>query len=128
LRDFVELDLGSEGLNRSVVICAGSNEAAAVRLKAAYAGTTVAEAFRDRGKKVLLIIDSVTCVARAYRQLAVAHGEAMGPSGYPPSLFPELAKLLERGGSGETLPSRAPIRRWRSAALLTRSLMSYALL
>src|SRR5919107_761909 len=101
VRDFIEHDLGEEGLRRSVVVVATSNEPSLVRLKAAYVATTVAEHFRDQGKRVLLLMDSVTRYARALREVGLAAGEPPARAGFPPSVFSELPRLLERTGNSE---------------------------
>lgn len=101
VRDFIEQDLGEEGLRRSVVVVATSNEPSLVRLKSAYVATTVAEHFRDQGKRVLLLMDSVTRYARALREVGLAAGEPPARAGFPPSVFSELPRLLERTGNSE---------------------------
>jgi type III secretion protein N (ATPase) len=101
VREFVEQILGPEGRARSVVVCATSDRSAIERAKAAYAATAIAEYFRDRGKRVLLMMDSLTRFARAQREIGLAMGEPPTRRGFPPSIFAELPRLLERTGLAE---------------------------
>ena len=102
VREFVEFILGPEGMARSVVICATSDRSSSERAKAAHVATAVAEYYRDQGLKVLLMMDSLTRFARAQREIGLAAGEPPARRGFPPSVFAEIPRLLERAGMGAT--------------------------
>lgn len=102
VREFLEDDLTPTGLARSVVVVATSDEPAVMRLRAAFAATRIAEAFRDQGRHVVLMMDSLTRVAMAQREIGLSAGEPPATRGYPPSTFSLLAQLLERAGTGES--------------------------
>lgn len=101
VREFVEQDLGPEGMKNTVLVVSTSDRSSMERLKASYVATAVAEYFRDQGKSVLLMMDSVTRFGRALREIGLAAGEPPTRRGYPPSVFANLPKLMERAGNSD---------------------------
>ncbi len=101
VREFIEDAMGEEGMKRSVLVCATSDQPSLVRLRAAYVATAIAEYFRERGGNVLFMLDTVTRLARAQREIGLAVGEPPARQGYPPSVFSMLPRILERTGNSE---------------------------
>ncbi|MGH7041751.1 MAG: FliI/YscN family ATPase [Acetobacteraceae bacterium] len=119
VREFIEDELGPEGLARAVVVVATSDAPPLLRREAAHAAMTVAEHFRDQGRQVLLMMDSVTRFCLALREIGLSAGEPPATRGYPPSVFAELPRLLERAGPGLQPPANGPRPPGHITALFT---------
>jgi type III secretion protein N (ATPase) len=100
VREFIEGEIGAEGRRRSVIVCATSDRSPMERVKAAFTATAIAEYFRDQGLRVLFVMDSLTRLARAQREIGLAAGEPPARRGFPPSVFAMLPRLMERTGNG----------------------------
>ncbi len=119
VREFLEDDLGPEGLARSIVVVSTSDEPALMRLRAAFVATRIAESFRDAGQDVVLMMDSLTRVAMAQREIGLSVGEPPATRGYPPSTFSVLAGLLERAGTDRVGSITGCTRCWWTATTTT---------
>src|SRR5690606_24885822 len=103
VKEFIERILGEQGRRRAVVVAVPADQSPLMRLHGAWLATAVAEYFRDQGKSVLLLMDSLTRFAQAQREIGLAIGEAPATKGYPPSVFARLPQLVERAGNGARL-------------------------